>query len=143
MAAVMRSVAEAMEVKVRGWDKPMDDRFLGDQTTVMILAGVYLISLSVLKAKAFGVKSLAPAVKLVSTVNNWVMCVYSIYAFVGMLLVLGANWADDGFPIYKAVCDPQQRMMRGLDFWLYHFYLSKFWEWIDTWILILKGKNVW
>jgi len=139
----MRSMAQALEVKVPGWEKPMDERFLGDQTTVIILAVVYLISLQILKSNAYGVKSLAPAVKLVSTVNNWVMCVYSIYSFVGMSLVLAANWADDGFPIFKAVCDPEKRMLRGMDFWLYHFYLSKFWEWIDTWILVLKGKPVW
>merc|ERR1719223_2339046 len=61
----------------------------------------------------------------------------------GIGLHLAANWIDDGYPLLKAVCDTEQRMMRGLEYWHYHFFLSKFWEWIDTWILVLKGKPVW
>ena len=30
-----------------------------------------------------------------------------------------------------------------MDFQMYIFFLSKFWEWIDTWVLVLKGKGVW
>eukprot|EP00756_Hemistasia_phaeocysticola_P021548 Hpha_TRINITY_DN15781_c1_g1::TRINITY_DN15781_c1_g1_i2::g.40755::m.40755 len=143
-AATMRSVAEALEVKVPGWDKmPMDERFLGDDQSVLLMAIAYLVSLSVLKAKAHGTTKFAGVVKTVSSVNNVIMCLYSLYAFVGMSLVLAANWVDDGFPVWKAICDTEKTMNRGLDFWMYHFYLSKFWEWIDTWILVLKGKPVW
>lgn len=143
-AATLRSIAGAMEVRVPGWDKmPEDERLLGDDHSVLFMAVAYLVSLSVLKSQAFGTTKFSGLVKKVSSVNNMIMCLYSLYAFVGMALVLAANWADDGFPVWKAVCDTEKTMSRGLDFWMYHFYLSKFWEWIDTWILILKGKPVW
>jgi len=137
----MRSLAQAMELK--GDWRPSDERMLGDDQSVLLMAIAYLVSLSVVKAAAGGSTKYAGTVKTISSVNNIIMCIYSLYAFVGISLVLAANWIDDGFPVWKAVCDTEKSMSRGLDFWMYHFYLSKFWEWIDTWILVIKGKPVW
>ena len=141
-AASLRAFAQSREFKVEDWEKPLEERVLGDGKSMLLMAGVYLLSLSVLKAKAFGIKQTG-AIKFVSTVNNWVMCLYSLYTFVGVAALMIANFIEIDYSLSTAVCDPQARMMRGMDYWMFHFYLSKFWEWIDTWILILKGKNVW
>eukprot|EP00756_Hemistasia_phaeocysticola_P023349 Hpha_TRINITY_DN15886_c2_g2::TRINITY_DN15886_c2_g2_i1::g.188051::m.188051 len=141
MAASLRSFAESIEVRVEDWQKPLSERVLGDGQSMLMMGVIYLLSLSLLKAQAYG--KAGRMVKLVSTVNNWVMCAYSLYTFVGVAALMVANWVDAGYPVLGAVCDPEQKMMRGMDYWMFHFYLSKFWEWIDTWILILKGKNVW
>jgi len=138
----LRSFARALEVDVGALERPLDDRLFGDEQSVLMMAGVYVLSLYMLKAEVVGVK-FGEKLKVASSINSLIMCLYSLYAFAGMALHLAANWADDGFSVWKAVCDPEKRINRGLDFWMYHFYLSKFWEWIDTWILILKGKSVW
>lgn len=138
----LRSFARALEVNVSALERPMDDRLFGDEQSVLMMAGVYVLSLSMLKTEVVGVK-FGEKLKFVSSTNNLVMCLYSLYAFTGMALHLTANWVDDGFPVWKAVCDTEKSINRGLDYWMYHFYLSKFCEWIDTWILILKGKPVW
>lgn len=31
-------------------------------------------------------------------------------------------------------------MQYGLEFWITHFYISKYYEFIDTWIVLLKGR---
>jgi len=140
----MRYMAESLEFKSLGWHGPAsDDQLLGDDQSVLLMAIAYLVSLSVVKAYAGGTTKYAGLVKTVSSVNNVIMGFYSLYCFVGIGLHVGANWIDDGFPIWKAVCDTESRMNRGLEFWHYHFYLSKFWEWIDTWIMVVKGKPVW
>ena len=39
-------------------------------------------------------------------------------------------------------CDRDRRLLKSLDFQMYVFFLSKFWEWFDTYVLVLKGKEV-
>jgi len=140
-AAALRGFAEAIEVRVEDWQKPLEERVLGDWQSCMMMGVIYLLSLSLVKSQAYG--KAGPLVKFVSTVNNWVMCAYSLYTFVGVAALMVANWMDAGYPMLEAVCDKEHKMMRGMDYWMFHFYLSKFWEWIDTWILLLKGKPVW
>ena len=43
-----------------------------------------------------------------------------------------------------AMCDVDGTMWveKGFSFWAFHFYISKFYEFLDTWIIILKGKKV-
>jgi len=141
-SASLRSFAHSLEFKVSDWEKPLEDRVLGDGKSMLIMGVVYLVSLSVLKAKAYGIKQ-TEALKLVSSINNIVMCLYSLYTFVGVAALMIANFIDINYSLSTATCDPEHRMMRGMDYWMFHFYLSKFWEWIDTWILVLKGKPVW
>jgi len=74
------------------------------------------------------------------------MCLYSLYCFIGATSCVLANLIDSGFDFWQPLCDKSatpRPFMRGMDFWMYHFYLSKYWEWIDTWILVLRGKGVW
>jgi len=142
MSVSLRSFANSLDPNIAMFQGPLDERPLGDENTVMMMAGVYLLSLSLVKATAYGTKATG-VIRVVSVVNNFVMCLYSLYTLVGVCAVLMANWMDMGYDTWLPMCDTEKRMMRGLDFWMYHFFLSKFWEWIDTWILILKGKDVW
>jgi len=74
--------------------------------------------------------------------HNLIMCLYSFYAFVGTSLVLFQNLKKSDFEFYKLFCDKTQSMKEGLDFWVYTFYLSKFFEYLDTIFLVLKAKPV-
>jgi len=141
MSAALRSFAHSIEIPVADWKKPLQERFLGDEMTMYAMAGIYLVTLTLLKLFAYG--SAGGLVKTVSTLNNWIMCAYSLWTFVGVGAHMIANFMDLGYSLPLAVCDTQHRMMKNMDYWMFHFYLSKFWEWIDTWILLLKGKPVW
>ncbi len=47
------------------------------------------------------------------------------YSLITLIITLiGTLWTDKDF-----------------GFWVSHFYISKFWEFLDTWIIILKGKK--
>jgi len=74
--------------------------------------------------------------------HNLIMCVYSFYTFVGISIVLFQNLKKTNFNFYTLFCDSSQNMKEGLDFWVYTFYLSKFFEYLDTYILLLKAKPV-
>merc|ERR1711907_194634 len=61
----------------------------------------------------------------------------------GVAAILLHNFAAMGYDPKAPFCDSSRGLLKGMDFWFYTFYISKFWEWIDTWLLILKGKEVW
>jgi hypothetical protein len=52
--------------------------------------------------------------------------------------VVGGHIWRNGF--YSAYCG-FDGLWHDLGFWVNHFYLSKYWEFLDTAILILKGKK--
>jgi len=74
--------------------------------------------------------------------HNLVMCIYSLYTFVGVSIVMFQNLKKSNFMLNELFCDPTQRMKEGMDFWVYTFYLSKFVEYLDTVFLLLKAKSV-
>lgn len=44
---------------------------------------------------------------------------------------------------FETYCDPNGTLWgqsTGFGAWSYIFYISKYWEFVDTWILVLKGK---
>ena len=56
-------------------------------------------------------------------------------------IVLQHLWNRGAFATY---CDPDGSLWReaGLGSWATIFYISKYYEFMDTWILVLKGKDV-
>ena len=44
---------------------------------------------------------------------------------------------------YLSNCDTSGTLWNDFDFgtWVFHFYLSKYYEFIDTWIILLKDKK--
>eukprot|EP00899_Mesostigma_viride_P013208 jgi/Mesvir1/21889/Mv01958-RA.1 len=72
-------------------------------------------------------------------VHNLVLCFWSLAMFSGTLYHVLTIGASTGYRF--VVCLPPGTKMRGgLYFWAYSYYISKYYEWIDTLILILKGK---
>jgi len=81
-------------------------------------------------------------VNFITIPHNLVMCIYSLYAFVGVTIVIFQNLKKANFNIYILWCDPDMLMKEGMDFWVYTFYLSKYVEYLDTVFLLLKAKPV-
>jgi len=77
----------------------------------------------------------------VTIVHNAILCVWSAAMFYG----ISTAWFGDyglktGF--YSMICNSTKGPMKGaLAFWLHQYYLSKYYEYLDTFILIFrKGK---
>jgi len=75
--------------------------------------------------------------------HNWFMSIASLVMFVGITYELGVAWSRHNWDYSLIYCDPHMYLRTwGVDFWFYVFYLSKFYEYIDTILLVLKKKPV-
>jgi len=81
--------------------------------------------------------------KTFTIIHNAVMSILSLVMFLGLAYELAVAWSQYGWDLHLAYCDPLNVLRTpGVDFWFYIFYLSKFYEYIDTILLILKKKPV-
>ncbi len=90
-------------------------------------------------AITIGALTIAPAVLfVVATTSNTAsaitaLAVYSGWTFVNAFKIVAAAVSQRG--IYGTLCDPTFDMwtVHNFGFWVTHFYISKFYEFIDTW----------
>jgi hypothetical protein len=129
-----------------------DERPMGSWEAMLSGSAAYLVLISVLsffmrhrrnnKTKDGKPDPQPFNVSTVSLIQNFLMTIYSAYAFWGTFLVVYRNWKANGFDPWIPFCDPKGKMDVGMDWWLYSFYLSKFFEFTDTVLLILRAKPV-
>ena len=144
-AEALRDIAATLEQPFRSeWaiGMDLDGRALGNAAWLPVMAVLYFATLTGLKLFA-GAEWLRTPLKWVALGNNVLMTVYSAWTTAVVACFFVANWSDDQWDHTHPLCDPERRLLKDLDFQMYIFYLSKFWEWIDTWILVLKDKPVW
>lgn len=73
-------------------------------------------------------------------VHNLGLAIFSLVCTWNLWLLWGSSLVGDGW--HTAFCDPDGSLWRtGLGSWTNVFYLSKFYEFLDTWILIYKRKE--
>eukprot|EP01134_Creolimax_fragrantissima_P008614 CFRG8614T1 len=80
--------------------------------------------------------------KFMAMVSNGFLAIISLWMFNGFAMQLYHNWSAENWDANLLVCDPELKLQRNMDKFIYVFYLSKFWEYIDTVFLILGKKNV-
>jgi hypothetical protein len=80
-------------------------------------------------------------INFITLPHNLFMCIYSLYAFVGVLAVMIEN-NKTASSLTTLICDPNEEQQRDMDYWFYTFYLSKYVEYIDTVFLIIKAKGI-
>jgi len=117
-----------------------DSRPLGSSDSVNFMFVIYLVVI-VLGCQYMKGKKPYNTLWLTSP-QNLIMCIYSLYAFLGMAETLWKNWVVHGSDPFTIICDPNHHMMQNMDYWMYTFYLSKYFEYFDTIVLVLKGKNL-
>ncbi len=72
--------------------------------------------------------------------HNYFLCFLSI-AMVGGQVAATYNLLSQGYEVSDLLCDPKGLTLKGsFNFWTYVFYLSKFYEFIDTFLLIVNKK---
>lgn len=73
--------------------------------------------------------------------HNLVLCVFSVITFLAMGPAMLMNfWNQEGFT--NAYCDRDGSLWNNhLGYWGYLFYLSKFYEILDTIIILMKGRR--
>jgi len=111
---------------------------LSSPQTPLIATCVYLIGLLVIPRL---MKDREPY-KLTAVVaaHNLLLCLWSLVMFLAIAYYI-AGWAWSG-GLYRIVCDPGNLLGKGPHmFWYYIFYLSKFYEFLDTLSLLLRKKK--
>jgi hypothetical protein len=78
--------------------------------------------------------------RILVTIHNVQLAIFSFLCVWNVLPLVYQHMLEFGF---KAIyCDSDGSLWRkGLGAWSILLYLSKYWEFIDTWILVLKGKG--
>mmetsp|Transcript_27869 Transcript_27869/g.69875 ORF Transcript_27869/g.69875 Transcript_27869/m.69875 type:complete len:260 (-) Transcript_27869:171-950(-) len=112
------------------------------------LVAILSVSYVVMAKSSFLSRWLAPMFKQSSitsmlTLHNTLMSVMSLVMLLGLLGSV-AYLMQHGNTFYDLYCDPLpdgKNNVGLLYFWMYLFYLSKVYEWVDTVFLLLRGKN--
>jgi len=110
---------------------------------VPFVAVVVYLLLSDLIFKAvkniFGIEPKSPILKAITICHSSILAIYSGWTFLGASQIIIPQLTQNG--LYPTLCDSKGVIWEkaGLGFWITHFYLSKFYEFIDTWIILLKG----
>ncbi|KAJ1723703.1 hypothetical protein LPJ53_001984 [Coemansia erecta] len=82
----------------------------------------------------------SPLFKGFVILHNIVLAVYSLWTFVSMVSGLVSNLRSQG--MFGGICDTKFTMWNNSLFRLsFYFYLSKYYEFIDTLIILYKGRS--
>jgi len=102
---------------------------------------VYFVLIIVLKT-VIGHKFKNVDFRILQAVHNFGVFLLSLVMFAGIVHeIILVQLPGNGF--FETFCDPTGQHSIGRHiFWHYIFYLSKFYEFLDTFLLILKGKDL-
>jgi fatty acid elongase 3 len=111
-----------------------------DARIVVIAAALYLLVLSLLHRVSPSPFARAFWFVAVAALHNAALCVASFAMLVGVTGAVRAEIIESG-SVASTLCNPSGRLISPrLTYWLYLFYISKFWELLDTVILVLRGR---
>lgn len=86
------------------------------------------------KSRAASTKSALTPLKIFCLIHNGLLCVFSWLVFINVFPEILSQLHDwESF-----ACSP---MSQNELYWSYLFYMSKIWEFIDTWIILYKGRK--
>jgi len=108
---------------------------------VLLLIAFYLVSEPLLAAltQKFGLNGKSTAFRTAVAIHNLALAVFSLVVAVNAWNVFSSHYKQRG---WKATyCDRDGEFWAsGNGTWSIVFYISKYWEFVDTWILVIKVK---
>mmetsp|Transcript_22822 Transcript_22822/g.64603 ORF Transcript_22822/g.64603 Transcript_22822/m.64603 type:complete len:293 (-) Transcript_22822:95-973(-) len=113
--------------------------FLRPEGLAAMLA-FYLVSKPIMKA-VFPLSPKSPAFRNAVAIHNLALAVFSaVVAWNAWIIAFQHTMTHGAFDTY---CDPDGRFWNESGFgpWAIIFYISKFYEFVDTWILVWKEKE--
>ncbi|KAG1142921.1 hypothetical protein G6F37_006019 [Rhizopus arrhizus] len=129
--------------------------FFMDWKTPVVIATLYAVTIHLLnpsrataklsrvEAKNRGVNNASSSSKLFTTfvfLHNLFLSIYSGVTFVNMVQALHRLFTN--YSVHDAYCDVDGSFWdEALGYWGYLFYLSKFYEVVDTAIILIKGRR--
>lgn len=88
---------------------------------------------------AIGLHPKSPTLRALIASHNAALALFSAVTAYYSWAVVAQHWINHGF--YAIYCDADGSLWKaGLGAWSTIFYLSKYYEFLDTWILVLKNK---
>jgi len=91
--------------------------------------------------KSYMTNKTAWDMKYFRVVHNFILCFGSLLMFLGLAKEMYLVWQLYGWEALFCDCNSRQKTTGNLYFWYYVFFLSKFYEFIDTAILILRKRE--
>ena len=73
--------------------------------------------------------------------HNSILAIYSGWVCYNSVQLVVAHLREHGFR--NTLCGGNKSTLwdGNMDFWIFNFYISKFYEFVDTWIIYAKGKD--
>lgn len=89
----------------------------------------------------FKLEPKGPLIQTITIVHSALLAIYSGWTFINSWNIVIAYLLQTDY--WTTFCDADNTLWtaHNLGFWVTHFYLSKYYEFIDTWIVLLKGKK--
>jgi hypothetical protein len=89
----------------------------------------------------FKLESRGPVIQTITILHSILLTIYSAWTWYNTWNIFLPYLYTNGF--YFTFCDQNQELWinRNVNFWMTHFYISKFYEFIDTWIILLKNRQ--
>jgi len=110
---------------------------------MLALLAFYFASIPLFQCahRAFHIDPKASWLLAFVALHNLALALFSAVVALGTWPIVYQHYKTYGF--YETYCDPHDTLWTGsgLGEWTVLFYLSKYYEFIDTWILLLKGKD--
>mmetsp|Transcript_6110 Transcript_6110/g.9215 ORF Transcript_6110/g.9215 Transcript_6110/m.9215 type:complete len:263 (+) Transcript_6110:52-840(+) len=86
-----------------------------------------------------GLKPKGIVIQSITTLHSFALAVYSGWTCYHSWRIVYPYYQEHGF--YDTFCDADGSLWRLAGWWITHFYISKYYEFIDTWIVVLKGRD--
>lgn len=87
----------------------------------------------------FGLAPKGPVIQTITICHSAALAVYSGWTAYHGWRIFGAYLLKHG--LMASLCDADGELWGQLGWWVTHFYISKYYEFIDTWIVLLKGRE--
>jgi hypothetical protein len=87
----------------------------------------------------FGLTPKGPVIQTITVLHSLALAVYSGWTCYNSTSLIYGFVQQNGF--WATLYDPDQAVWNGVGWWVVHFYISKYYEFIDTWIVLLKGRT--